>query len=82
MSDSIPTPAHCVADFCLIPVSEKQQQQQQHKQNKTVYSIQIHTNLTDWHLITLSLRPDRRRPATDRDMRFEVCHAFRRHNYR
>ncbi|QMW28588.1 hypothetical protein G4B84_003877 [Aspergillus flavus NRRL3357] len=108
---SIPTPAHCTADFCLIPVrsespfqnpsinpdntSGKDQtvyMQPDHAtccplhqiiSNQTIQLTQnLHIRCPDRHLLPLRLRPNRRRPTPNREIRSQVRDAQRRHNPR
>ena len=71
---SIPTPAHCTADFCLIPVL--------HPPPITGITpaglVPKHTNKLhpDRNLQRFCLRPSRRCAKTDRAIRVEILHAL------
>ncbi|PIG84162.1 hypothetical protein AARAC_011213, partial [Aspergillus arachidicola] len=88
---SIPTPAHCTADFCLIPVRSESPFQNpsidpDNTSGKDQTTIQLTQNprirCPDWHLLPLRLRPNRRRPTPNREIRSQVRDAQRRHNPR
>lgn len=77
--DSIPTPDHCTADFCLIPVPPSQ-----NPSACTLNRQHIHTEeLTyvpckyiDRNSLRLRISTDRRRATPNRKVGVEVCHAF------
>lgn len=69
---TLPTPDHCLADFCLIPVSPKVAPPTKHNL----------TSLPDRDSLSLSLSPSSRRPAPNRAIRREICHALCRNNPR
>lgn len=67
---TLPTPEHCLADFCLIPV------------RLPIPTLHRHnlTTLPDWDCIRLRLSPGSRCPTTNRAIRPEIRDALRRND--
>lgn len=87
--DSIPTPDHCTADFCLIPVNNtspalcikttKAKKKKEKSMSLPSNSVCFHADRNEFRIC---LRADRRRPEVSREVWSQICDAFCRDNIR